>query len=888
MKQDLYNIIHRDVLPLVQKPSRYLGTEHNAIHKNPDVITVRLALAFPDLYDIGLGNLGLHILYAILNKLDYCWSERVYAPDIDLEDILRERSLPLFTLESKTPIKELDGIGFTLQSELTYTNILNMLELSNIPLRTADRSEDDPLTFCGGPAVFNPEPLVYFMDFFVFGDGEDIVIEIAQALKENKTRSERLYALSQIEGIYVPALYPTEIVENGEIHPLRTHPKIRKRIAKDLNAATFPVEYIVPYTQQVHDRISLEVLRGCTQGCRFCQAGMTTRPVRERSIDNIETLMDRTLKSTGYEEVSLVSLSTCDHSQVRNMVQRVVEKATPERVSVSLPSLRLDSFSVELADMVAGIRRSGLTFAPEAASPRLRAVINKWIPDEELLAMSAQAYRLGWGHVKLYFMIGLPTERDDDVEAIADLTLRTVEQGIKLNPKAKVNTGVSTFVPKPFTPFQWAPQIDPEETYRRQRILSERFYKNSAIKFGRHAPDETFLEGLVSRADRRAGDLLERAFQLGCRFDAWDEHRNMNKWRQALEDVEFDVSHQFRERDLDEPLPWDHVDILIPKKWFQEDWQRAVELKHAEDCRHSKCHRCGVIDQERDLCAHMLRRSIEGRKIEKDFIRTPNPYIRPSEKVGEPPVWVDDEEIVQRIVFRVSMTGAAAFLGHLESMNAWIRAFRRAGFPIAYSKGFHPHPKIAFDSARPLGEQSIASYVDIQLTKTLDINTVVERLRAVCADGFQVLSVMEIPLRSPSLMGQIAAMEYVIYVRTEKNLLEANIQELLEKEDAPIQRKMKKKHKKRRRKYKPYRTINAKEHIEDLSLDVPEEFAPEDGWNAFYAKLNRVGERGLRTAELLSLLGIQKTDALVLRLRTRFRNNVIDKIQEFQPTEQHS
>jgi radical SAM family uncharacterized protein/radical SAM-linked protein len=880
MAETLFNIIHQEVLHLVQKPSRYLGSEHNSIHKDPNSVTVRLALAFPDLYDIGLGNLGLHILYAILNKLDYCWTERVYAPDIDLEEILRARGLPLFSLESKTPISELDGIGFTLQSELTYTNILNMLELSGIPLRTADRAESDPLTFCGGPAVFNPEPLVYFMDFFVFGDGEDIVIEIAEVLRLHKTRSARLLALSQIEGIYVPVLYPTEVVPNGEIHPLRTHPKIRKRITKDLNAATFPVEYIVPYTQQVHDRISLEVLRGCTQGCRFCQAGMTTRPVRERSIDNIEDLMDRTLKATGYEEVSLVSLSTCDHSQVRNMVQRVVEKATPERVSISLPSLRLDSFSVELADMVAGIRRSGLTFAPEAASPRLRAVINKWIPDEELLQMSAQAYKLGWGHVKLYFMIGLPTERDDDVEAIADLTIRTVEQGKQFNPKAKVNTGVSTFVPKPFTPFQWAAQISPEETRRRQRILSEHFYKNSSIKFGRHAPDETFLEGLVSRADRRAGDLLERAFQLGCRFDAWDEHRNMKQWHQAIEDVEFDVEHQFRERNLDEPLPWDHIDILIPKKWFQEDWQRAVELKHAEDCRHSKCHRCGVIDQERDLCAHMLRRSIEGRKIEKDFVRSPNPYIKPSENIGKPPVWIDDSQIVQRLVFRISMTGSAAFLGHLETMNAWIRALRRAGFPVAYSKGFHPHPKIAFDSARPLGEQSIASYIDIQLTEVLDSHEALSRLKAVCADGVDVLSVKEIPLRSPSLMGQIEAMEYVIYTRLEGSVLADRIQDLVATEEALIKRKVKKKFRGRKIRNAHVRSINAKEYIEDLSMSVPEGFEAEDGWSAFSAKLNRVGERGFRTSELLTLLGIEKKDTLVLRLRTRFRDEGMQQMEQ--------
>ena len=880
---NLYDMIHEEILPLVQKPSRYLGTEHNSIHKSATDVSVHLALAFPDLYDIGLGNLGLHILYAILNKLDYCWSERVYAPDIDLEAILREKQIPLFTLEGKNPLGELDGIGFTLQSELTYTNILNMLDLAGIPLRTADRRESDPLTFCGGPAVFNPEPLVYFMDFFVFGDGEDIIVEIAQAFKENSTRQDRLLALSQIEGIYVPALYPTQVMSNGEIHPLHTHPKIRKRIAKDLNAATFPVEYIVPYTQQVHDRISLEVLRGCTQGCRFCQAGMTTRPVRERSIDNIENLMERTIKATGYEEVSLVSLSTCDHSQVRNLVQRVVQKATPDRVSVSLPSLRLDSFSVELADMVAGIRRSGLTFAPEAASPRLRAVINKWIPDEELLQMSAQAYKLGWEHIKLYFMIGLPTERDDDVEAIADLTLRTIEQGKQYNPKAKVHTGVSTFVPKPFTPFQWAPQILPDETVRRQRILSERFYKNPAVKFGRHSADETFLEGLVSRADRQAGDLLEKAFQLGCRFEAWDEHRNVDKWKEAIAAIGFDVEHQFRERNLDEALPWDHIDILIPKQWFQDDWNRAVELKYAEDCRHSKCHRCGVIDQERDLCAHMLRTSIEGRKIERDFVRVPNPYVQPSEKVGEPPIWVDNSSVEQRIVFRFAMTGSAAFLGHLETMNAWIRAFRRAGFPVAYSQGFHPHPKIAFESARPVGEQSIACYVDVQLTEKLDIQDAMLRLKNVCSEGFDVLSAMDIPISAPSLMGQIEAMEYLIYVRLDESTLAERLQTLIDTTNVPILRKVKKKFSGRKQRGGGFRSINAKEHMEELTMELPEGYENKDGWVAFQAKLNRVGERGLRPSELLDLLQIPNSDSLVLRLRTRFRNDVIQEIVE-QPT----
>ncbi|MDP6935340.1 MAG: radical SAM protein, partial [Myxococcota bacterium] len=350
-------------------------------------------------------------------------------------------------------------IGFTLQSELTFTNILNILDLAGLPLRTADRRIDDPLTFAGGPAVFNPEPLAPFMDFFVIGDGEDVVLEIADVLATHSERADRLAALAGVEGVYVPALYPMETLPDGRILPPVDGPRIRKRIARDLDGAVYPVAQVVPFTKQVHDRLSLEVLRGCTQGCRFCQAGMTTRPVREREPGSLDQLLERSLEATGYEEVSLVSLSTCDYSRPRQLVEQTVERARPERVGVSLPSLRLDSFSVELADMVAGIRRTGLTVAPEAASPRLRAVINKWIPDEKLLDMTAQAFERGWNHVKLYFMIGLPTERDDDVEAIADLTLRTLERGREWNRGARVHTGISTFVPKPFTPFQWSAQL---------------------------------------------------------------------------------------------------------------------------------------------------------------------------------------------------------------------------------------------------------------------------------------------------------------------------------------------------------------------------------------------------------------------------------------------
>ncbi len=748
---NLTDVLNDELLSQVEKPSRYLGNEVNAVYKNLDDVEVRLALVFPDLYDLGLGNLGLHILYAVCNRLPWLWAERSYSPGVDMEKLLRDRNLPLFVLESKDSLALMDGIGITLQSELTYSNILNVIDMAGIPLRTADRDESHPLTFAGGPAVFNPEPIAPFMDFFVIGDGEDAVVDVAHVLRKFKgrPRAEKLAALALVEGVYVPSLYPFETMEDGQILPKVDHPKIRKRITRDLDGATFPTDYIVPFTQQVHDRISLEVLRGCTQGCRFCQAGMTTRPVRERKIEKIAELMEKTLENTGYEEVSLVSLSTCDYSQVQKMVAAAVEVARKDRVSISLPSLRLDSFSVELADMVSETRKSGITFAPEAASPRLRSVINKFIPDDELLNMSAGAYSLGWDVVKLYFMIGLPTERDDDVEAIADLAIRTWKQGLSINPRARINLGVSTFVPKPFTPFQWASQVHMDETNRRQDILSKMLYKKKSIKFGRHDPKTTFLEGLVSRADRRAADLIELAFRKGARFEAWSEHLDFNAWMEAVEELDFDVEFALRERDLNERLPWDHIDILIPKGWFQQDWERATLLKHAQDCRHRKCHKCGVIDEERELCATMLRDHVQARAL-------------PEFQIPEKPVRVELMP-VQRLVFRYARTGAARFLSHLESKNAWTRTLRRARTPLAYSHGFHPHPKLAFSAAVPCGEETTGDYMDIGLTEEVDPQELMARLRMTLPNGFELLGVRQVDQRAPSLMGSMCGAEYTFF-----------------------------------------------------------------------------------------------------------------------------
>ena len=772
---NISHVLSTEILPRVERPSRYLGTEHNAVHKTG--AAVRFALAFPDLYDLGLGNLGLHILYAMLNAVPGVAAERVYAPAADMERELRARGLKLFGIESRDELCDFDAIGFTLQSELTFTNIVNMIDLAGLPLRSTQRT-GGPILLAGGPAVFNPEPLAPFIDAFVIGDGEDVVLEIAEVLRAHRERDDRLRELSRLEGVYVPALYPMDTLPDGRVLPPVDAPKIRKRTARALDGRNFPVNYIVPFTEQVHDRVSLEVLRGCTQGCRFCQAGMTTRPVRERTVDAVEDLMKRTLATTGYEEVSLVSLSTCDHSQVRHLVERTSQLARDQHVTLSLPSLRLDSFSVELADMASATRRTGLTFAPEAASPRLRAVINKWIPDEELIEMATAAYDKGWEHVKTYFMIGLPTERDEDVVAIADLCARTLQAGKQKNPRAAVHTGVSTFVPKPFTPFQWARQIGIEETEQKQALLFSHLKKHKNIKFGRHKPHETFLEGLVSRADRRAADLIEAAWRHGARFDAWGEHLDFPAWERAIAETGYDVDDALRERALDERLPWDHIDIHMPKQWFVDDYERATQLRHAPDCRAKKCHQCGVIDVERDLCAHMLRNSIEGRKAEAKWVRAP------VSAPAEPPV-------VQRLRFRVGREGDARFLGHLEWQNAWQRALRRAAAPISYSQGFHPQPRTAFSSALPSGEESRAEYLDVRLSRRVDVAAQEAALRATVPAGFLVLAAEEVPVDAPSTMGEARGWAYEIAPGLPVDEVRRSVDRLREAEQLPLTRRSK-------------------------------------------------------------------------------------------------
>ena len=843
-------VLSDELLLRIEKPSRYLGTEYNAVHKNPDEADLRVALVFPDLYDLGLGNLGLLILYAILNERPWCWAERAYAPPPDMEAALRERGLPLFTNESKTPLSQMDLVGFTLQSELTFTNVLNMLDLGGIPIRSGQRGDGDPLVMAGGPAAFNPEPLAPFIDFFLIGDGEEAVVEVAEALRgmRGAPRDERLEAVSRIEGVYVPALFAVEELPDGRVVPRAGAAKITKRVVTGLDATAFPTDYIVPYAQQVHDRIGLEVLRGCTRGCRFCQAGMVTRPVRERSLPAIDELMQRTFEATGYEELSLLSLSTCDYPRPGQLVRQAAERAARDDVSVALPSLRLDSFAVGLADLLTGVRRSGLTFAPEAATPRLRAVINKWIPDDVFIGTAVETFRRGWGHVKAYFMIGLPTERDEDVEAIVDLCVRTLEAGRKVNPKARLHTGISTFVPKPCTPFQWAQQIAPEEARRRQEILKEGFRRHPGIKFGRHNPEETFIEGLISRGDRRTGDLIEAAWRNGARLDAWDELRDSEAWTRAVEQTGYDVAAALGERDPAEPLPWDHIDVLVSNDWLREEWRRALAGEYGEDCRYGPCNNCGVNEQQRELCAAMRRASAEGRVAEEG----PEPAkVLPERE--EPPA-------VQRLRFRIGRFGEARFLSHLELVSAWTRALRRARAPVSHSQGFHAHPKVTFATAPPVGEESVGDLMDVVLRERVSPDDLLERLRAALPMGFAAYEVAEVALKGPALMASVHGFSYTFRPVSDTGDLAERIAAVLAADEVFVERAVKSKRGKGRRGRPSGKTkrINIRPMIVGLAL------RRDDGRPVVSARVQLVENRGVKPRELMELLGL---DPVLTRFR---------------------
>jgi len=601
---DIKKILFEELLDKVQKPGRYTGKEFNETVKKEDASTVKIALAFPDLYEIGMSYLGFKILYEIINKKDDAFAERVFSPAVDMEKLMRERQMPVFSLETYRALNFFDIVGFTIQHELCYSNILNLLDLGQIPLKSKERKEDDPLIIAGGPGAFNAEPLSAFIDLFVIGEGEEIVgeiIEVYKRLKDKKqSRAVLLEELAQIEGIYVPSNYEITYFKDGRVKSVTPkkeiyHSVIKKQIISDFDKASYPLSPIVPNIDVVHDRITLEIFRGCTRGCRFCQAGMIYRPVREKSVDTLVELAEKTLARTGYEEISLSSLSSSDYSEIEKLITRLVDRFEENGVGVSLPSLRIDSFSVALAQQVQRVRKTGLTLAPEVGTQRLRDVINKNVQEEDLHSSIRAAFERGWRKIKLYFMVGLPTESKEDMEGIVGLVSKVDRLGREITGrKVSINISISAFVPKPHTPFQWETQEERESLSKKIRYLKNRLnWRNVSFSY----PDinRIYLEAVFARGDRRLGEVLEKAHFLGCKFDAWREHFNFEAWQQAFNESGFNMEfYANRARQEDEVLPWDHISCGIKKEYLLKEKGRALRGETTPDCRFENCTDCGV------------------------------------------------------------------------------------------------------------------------------------------------------------------------------------------------------------------------------------------------------------------------------------------------------
>ncbi|MGI6706394.1 MAG: TIGR03960 family B12-binding radical SAM protein [Clostridia bacterium] len=605
-----------DILSKVTKPTRYMGNEYNMVVKEARQVDIRFAFAFPDVYEVGMSHLGLKILYHLLNERSDTYCERVFAPWLDMEEHMRKHDIPLFSLETKSSILDFDFLGFTLQYEMSYTNVLNMMDLAGIPLLGKDRNNRHPFVIAGGPCAFNPEPLAQFIDFFVLGEGEEVIHEILDMYKEWKKvggdRESFLIKAASIPGVYVPAFYHVSYHDDGTVKKVEARrkevpDKIVKRIVKDIERVYFPDKIIVPFMDIIHDRIMLEVFRGCTRGCRFCQAGMIYRPVREKSVEKLVELAEKLVKNTGYEEISLSSLSTGDYAELETLVKELISRLKDKRVSVSLPSLRIDSFAKEFIEEVQKVRKTGLTFAPEAGTQRLRDVINKGVTEDDLISSVEDAFSSGWTSVKLYFMIGLPTEEKEDLDGIAELTKKVREAYYRSVPKEarqkglRVTVSTSSFVPKPFTPFQWVSQASMDELREKQAYLKN-LLKLKNVSYNWHTPELSFIEAVFSRGDRKLGNVLLKAWEKGCKFDGWIEQFRFDEWMKSFEACKIDPSfYALRERKRDEIFPWDHIDVGVTKRFLLREYEKALRGEVTLDCR-SGCVGCGITSLGKGAC----------------------------------------------------------------------------------------------------------------------------------------------------------------------------------------------------------------------------------------------------------------------------------------------
>ena len=608
-----------EILMKIEKPARYIGGEVNAVTKKLDDIDVRFAMCFPDVYEIGMSHLGIQILYDMFNRRDDVWCERVYSPWVDLDKVLREEKIPLFALESQDPVRDFDFLGITIQYEMCYTNILQVLDLACIPLHAKDRTEEDPIVIGGGPCAYNPEPIAEFFDMFYIGEGETVYDELLDTYKENKknggSRMDFLEKACQIDGIYVPMFYDVTYHEDGTIDqffPVNKHAPsvIHKQVVMDVTNTTYPQAPIVPYIKVTQDRVVLEVQRGCIRGCRFCQAGMLYRPTRERDVETLKQYAYNMLKNTGHEEISLSSLSTSDYSELKELVTFLIDNFKNKGINISLPSLRIDAFSLDVMSQVQDIRKSSLTFAPEAGSQRMRNVINKGLTEEDIISGAGQAFEGGWNKVKLYFMLGLPTETEEDMEAIAVLADKVARRYYEIpkdqrNGKCQITASSSFFIPKPFTPFQWAPMLNHEDYIERAAIVKHAFLNQlnkKSLRYNWHDAEVSVLEGVFARGDRKIASVIEEAYRMGCIYDSWSEQFDNDKWMRAFDNTGIEIGfYNLRERGEDEVFPWDFIDIGVTKKFLRREWDRAMKGEVTPNCR-MQCSGCGVAKWKGGVC----------------------------------------------------------------------------------------------------------------------------------------------------------------------------------------------------------------------------------------------------------------------------------------------
>ena len=722
------------LLPLLPRPSHYLGTEFNAVIKQPSCL--RWGLAFPDLYEVGMSHLGLKILYHILNDQSDIWAERTFAPSQEAAAVMREHKTPLNTLESHTPLKDLDLLGFSLTHELCYTTVLYMLDLAGIPFRRSERTDIHPLLVAGGGACVNPEPMAPFFDLFIIGDGEEVILEVSRAARQAKqtgmSRQDLQKKLHGLPGLYIPEHFQWPGSGHTPRSRLSPDEQVEKRVVADPNTAQFPSRQLAPFAQAVHDRSTLEIARGCTRGCRFCQAGMTMRPVRERSLPKLDTLLQSGLDLTGFEELSFLSLSTGDFSQLEALFAQSLARCREEQVAISLPSLRVGSLNPDLMQNMASLRRTGATLAPEAGSQRLRDVINKGISEQALLQHAQDLFASGWRRLKLYFMIGLPTETYQDLEAIHALCGQVLETAGADKKKVQLTASVALFVPKPHTPFQWEAQDDLETAKGKIAYLQELFRRPKNIHLRWHDPYMSAIEGVFSRGDQSLAPVVEEAYARGDILTSWQEHFDFSLWEGVLDRLGTAILSWMPARDEEQELPWAHINCGVSSQFLIKEREKAWRQATTLDCRYQGCSRCGVCSQGQD----------PGRLAKQGQSQPIRPMVNQNRRDQEgsrtvplsssEPAW---EHKGQSLILHFSKLGSAAFLSQLELQTVFERLFRRAALPLSFSRGFHPMPRLSFGRALPVGVLSQEEICVLGLRTQLDTQDVCARLNQYSVPG---------------------------------------------------------------------------------------------------------------------------------------------------------